>query len=199
MKDIIIILLLSSYTYAQEKISVKKEGNSIILVNRPKSYDIKEDTVSYLMKSKNKYIDYNFRRTRLNNDKCNILLHSKLFPAFDSLKIITDNKKKSILIYENIKKNNTPSPQFKGRVISYKIHPIEQHINGYYYVDVFKTTYRNNYKRYITSMSRFFVIDGIEHEISVYTQGPPYNKTACRSRKVVFHEFKELVNNFTIE
>ena len=84
-------------------------------------------------------------------------------------------------------------------MISYKIFPLQQHRDGYYYVDIFKTTYRKNYKKYVTNMKRVFVIDGIEHRISVYTKGYPYNKTVRRSRKAVCCVFEELVNNLVVE
>ena len=90
----IILILFSTSLRAQQTFSLKKEGNSIMALNRPKDYSVTEDTISSMLRvgKERKYIDYYFRRTKMNNSQCCILLHSRLSPVFDSLTNI-DNKK----------------------------------------------------------------------------------------------------------
>ena len=198
---LLVLLLLGSCLHAQTSFSLKKEGNSIVTLHRPEGYSIIEDTISSMLRigKEKKYIDYYFRRTRIYNAQCYIQLYSRLSPVFDSLTSINHNESKKLMIYDNIVSGNKPSRLFKGEIIYYKISPMKQHYDGYYYADIFETTYQNDYSKYVSSMKRIFVIDGIEHEISVYSQGYPYNKTVCSSRKAVCHVFEELVNSLVVE
>ncbi|MFK7796325.1 MAG: hypothetical protein AB8E82_02650 [Aureispira sp.] len=198
MKKIIVLLLLNNLVYAQINFSLKKEGNSIVMIAFPEDYTIREDTISSSLRLNKKYVHYHFRRTRINNEKCNILIHSRLSPIFDSLKNINSEKIKE-MFYENIKKNNSPHLWIKSKVINHEISFMKKHLDGYYYVDVYEVVRKRSNKLYTSSMSRIFVIDGIEHEVSVYTRGHPHNKTPCRSKKAICSVFEELVHNLIIE
>ncbi|MGH1337165.1 MAG: hypothetical protein ACRBFS_13660 [Aureispira sp.] len=197
----LLLILLSISLHAQTSFSIKKEGSSILLLSHPEDYTVKADTMSssFRLYRNQDYTNYYFRITNLENSECLIQFYSRLSPVFDSLMDIENETKKNIIIHNSFKKTFKPSLWFKGKMISYKISPMKQHPDGYYYTDIFKTTYQNDYSRYISSMKRVFVIDGIEHEISVYSQGFPYNKTVRRSRKAVCCVFEELVNNLVVE
>jgi hypothetical protein len=118
---------------------------------------------------------------------------------FYTLQNISFQKQDSI-IYADLVERFTPSHSLKAKLIEHRMSPLQQHSSGYKYVDIFKTIHKNNsYSEYISSMLRIFIINGIEHRIAVYTKGSPYNKTVCKSKRAICHEFEQLVNSFTVE
>ncbi|MFK7796329.1 MAG: hypothetical protein AB8E82_02670 [Aureispira sp.] len=200
MKTIALLFLISKIALSQTSFSLKKEGGSLIVINKPMHYVIKEDTISDMIRinKSEKYTHYYFRRTKLNSNKCHILLCSRISPIFYSI-YHTPISKRDSLIYANLKERFAFPRLSEVQLIDYKISSLQYTSKGYGYVDIFKTTHRKNYKRYVTSMKRVLVIDGIEYRISVYTKGYSHNKTVCRSRKAVCHVFEELVNSLLVE
>ena len=102
----ILFLFLSFSLFAQTNFSLKKESNSLLLLNNPEAYKVKADTVPgllYFGRGK-KSVEYHFLRTVLHNKECYISLRSRLSSIFTTLKGLPDGSQKNERIYEYIKK-----------------------------------------------------------------------------------------------
>ena len=197
---LIVFLLIPILGNAQIKTYINHTERKVSLLEKTNGYEPQIDSVLHMDVegiSKNTSIYY-FNRIKLTVKGCLINITSTESPVFSSLRSISSQQRDS-LIYTDLKERFSPSPWSNAKLIFYKISPM-QHLAGFCYVDIFETTYRDNgYSKYISSMIRIFVIDGIEYRFSVYTKGAPYNKSVCSSRQAICHEFEQLVNNISIE
>ncbi len=162
---IILFFYFTTLSNAQLRVHVNLDNGFFHLLDNDSGYISEIDSV--FMMNKNQLSGeseiYYRNRIKLMNKKHFISMYS-IESSLLSLQG-TSQKNRDSIIYADIKKVFEPSGWLRAKNIFYKISPI-QHSAGFSYVDIFETIYRDNgYNKYLSSMRRIFLINGIEYHI----------------------------------
>ncbi len=134
----IFLLLLVCFTRivdAQVSASITL-NNGFFYVENLDNYELQVDSIFKINEKDNS--TYYLNRIKVNTEKSEITLYAR------KNLITSTSYKRDSLIYAELKECFEPSRLSKAKLISYKISPLQQNSEGYKYVDIFKTTYRDN-------------------------------------------------------
>jgi hypothetical protein len=208
MMLMLILCFLVGGCTAQIQIKINLKNRFYEILSDVDTLDLKTDSISNLSTPYYGEGDvFYLNRIKFATNTSAVILYSRKSPVIPFKKKISLEQKDS-LIYIDLLERFKPIRSSTVRLVDYKISALQQTASGYRYVDVFETILRYSYygrRRYTSSMHRAFMIDGIEYNIRFYTIGPPYassipyNRTACRSKRAVCKDFKELVDSLIIE